>query len=77
MLTKGTLPKTRALSLDFSDPRGSYWGMKDSLKARVRLQRKIISRNFLTKLHKKKVGTGEIEFAAKRNKSVQPVFRQQ
>ena len=67
MLTKGTLPKTRKLASDFSDPNGSFGGMRDSLKARVRLQRKIVSRNFLAKLHKRKVGTGEIEAAAKRN----------
>jgi hypothetical protein len=66
MLTNGTLPKIRRLSSSFSDPNGSFGGMRDSLKARVRLQRKIISRNFLAKLHKKKVGTGEIEAAAKR-----------
>ena len=67
MLMKGTLPKIRTFSTDFSDPNGSYWGMKNTLKSRVRLQRKIISRNFLTKLHKRKVGTGEIEYAAKKN----------
>ena len=67
MLTRGTLPRIRHLSSQFSDPYGSYGGMRDSLKARIRLQRKIISRNFLVKLHKRKVGTGEIEAAAKRN----------
>ena len=67
MITKGTLPRIRSLSSEFSDPYGSYGGIRDSLKARIRLQKKIISRNFLTKLHKRKVGTGEIEAAAKRN----------
>ena len=37
------------------------------MKARIKLQRKIISRNFLSKLFKKKVGTGEVESLAKRN----------
>ena len=50
-----------------SNPDGLYWGMKTYLKARIRLQKKIISRNFLAKLCKKKVGTGEIEACAKRN----------
>ena len=67
MLSQGTLPKIRTFSSGFSDPNGSYWGMNESVKARVRLQKKIITRNFLTKLQKKKVGTGEIEVAAKRN----------
>ena len=67
MLTRGTLPKLRLLSAKFSDPDGSYWGMKNNLKSRIRLQRKKISRNFLVKLLKKKVGTGEIEAAARRN----------
>ena len=67
MLTQGTLPKLREFSTKFSNPDGLYWGMKTYLKARIRLQKKIISRNFLSKLHKKKVGTGEIEACAKRN----------
>ena len=67
MLTRGTLPKLRNLSSKFSDPNGSYWGMNTYLKTRVRLQRKIISRNFLAKLQKKKVGTPEIEGTAMRN----------
>ena len=67
MLTTGTLPRIGYLSRQFSDPYGSYGVMRDSLKARIRLQKKIISRNLLTILHKRKVGTGEIEAAAKRN----------
>ena len=67
MLTQGTLPKLRDFSTKFSNPDGLYWGMKTYLKARIRLQKKIISRNFLAKLCKKKVGTGEIEACAKRN----------
>ena len=67
MLTSGTLPKVRHFASKLSDPDGSYWGMKTYLKTRIRLQQKIISRNFLTKLHKKRVGTGEIENAARRN----------
>ena len=41
--------------------------MKMYMKARIRLQKRIISRNFLSKLFKKKVGTGEVESLAKRN----------
>ena len=67
MLSQGTLPKLRNFSNKFSNPDGLYWGIKAYLKARVRHQRKIISRNFLTKLHKKNIGTGEIEACAKRN----------
>ena len=67
MLTSGTLPKVWCLAGQFSDPEGSYWGMRKYLKARTRLHRKVISRNFLAKLYKKKVGTGEIENAAIRN----------
>ena len=67
MLTSGTLPKLRYFSSDFSDPDGLFWGMKTYLKARVRLQRKTISRNFLTKLLKNRVGTPEIESTAMRN----------
>ena len=67
MLSRGTLPKLREFSTKFSNPDGLYWGMKSYLKSRIRLQRKIISRNFLSKLLKKKVGTGEIEACAKKN----------
>ena len=90
MLTKGALPEIRVFSSEFSDPDGSYQGMKECLKARIRMQRKIISKNFLVKLQKRKVGTSEIEATATRYiygeeakdahytpKSVQTIFRQQ
>ena len=54
------------LSLDLSDPRWASWVMHNTLCSNLKLTRKVLTENLLTKMMRLGVGTNEVEIYARR-----------
>jgi hypothetical protein len=59
------LQQIRNLTMNSSDPRGSYNVMRDSMRAKLKMQNKYCNKNLLFMCKSRKIGTPEIESNAR------------
>ena len=66
LLNVTALSQLRQLATFCSDPEGSYMAMRNSLRARLKVQNKIININLIKECMKKGVGLEEVEATARK-----------